>query len=159
MPQSRILTFRNKQTWLTLLGPKLMFWCLSYYLGAFGTVSMPFKTRFKMSRSGEKFVPWSRVGILRNESSEPPHWTLTSCFCAFRTIWVHFWTVWLHYKTRCKTGQISAKVGATKSRRNFSQECTRSTPLDSKLMFWCVSYHLGAFGTIWVHLVTLQNSV
>ena len=32
-----------------------------------------------------------------------------------------FETVWLPYKTRCKTGRTSAKVRATKSRRNFSQ--------------------------------------
>ena len=53
-------------------------------------------------------------------------------------------------KTTCKTGQTSAKVRATKSRRNFSQECTRSTPLDSKLIFWCVLYYLDAFGTVWL---------
>src|SRR6185312_3010356 len=32
-----------------------------------------------------------------------------------------FETVWLSYETRCKTGRTSAKVRATKSRRNFSQ--------------------------------------
>jgi len=30
----------------------------------------------------------------------------------------------------------------------FRKESTRTTPLDRKLMFWCVSYHLGAFGTL-----------
>src|SRR6185369_14496878 len=29
-------------------------------------------------------------------------------------------------------------------------EHTRSTPLDLKLTFWCVSYYLGAFGTVWL---------
>ena len=29
----------------------------------------------------------------------------------------------------------------------FHNERTQSTPLDPKLTFWCVSYHLGAFGT------------
>ena len=32
----------------------------------------------------------------------------------------------------------------------FCNERTRSTPLDPKLTFWCVSYYLGAFGTIWL---------
>ena len=72
-----------------------MFWCVSYYFGAFGTICMP-------------------------------------------------------YETRCKTSRTSAKVRATKSRRNFSQRTTRSTPLDPKLTFWCVSYYLGAFGTVWL---------
>ena len=62
-----------------------------------------------------------------------------------------FGIVWVCHKTKCKTGQTSAKVRATKSRRNFSQECTRSTPLDSKLIFWCVLtiwMHLGSFGCL-----------
>ena len=74
---------------------KLTFWCISYYLGAFGAI-------------------------------------------------------WLPYETRSKTGLTSAKVHAMKSRRNFHKERTRSTPLDPKLTFWCVSYYLGAFGTVWL---------
>ena len=54
--------------------------------------------------------------------------------------------VWLSYETRWKTGRTSAKVCATKSCRNFSQRRHLITPLDPKLMFWCVSYYLGAFG-------------
>ena len=75
--------------------PKLMFWCVSYYVGAFGTV-------------------------------------------------------WLRYETRCKTGRTSAKVRARSRVGIFRNECTRSTPLDPKLMFWCVSNYLGAFGTVWL---------
>ena len=81
------------------LDPKLTFWCVSYYLGAFGTV-------------------------------------------------------WLPYETRCKTGRTSAKVRAVMSRRNFLQQCTRSTPLDPKLTFCCLSYYLGAFGTVWLAFET-----
>ena len=75
------------------IDPKLTFWCISYYLGAFGTVL-------------------------------------------------------LTHETRCKTGRTSAKVRATKSRRNFWQRTHPIHPLDPKLTFWCVSYYLGAFGTI-----------
>ena len=32
--------------------------------------------------------------------------------------------------------------------RIFCNECSLSTPLEPKLMFWCVSFHLGAFGTV-----------
>ena len=55
----------------------------------------------------------------------------------------------MSYETRCKTGRTSAKVRATKSRWNFCNECTRSNPLDPKLMFWCVLLYLGALGTVW----------
>ena len=34
--------------------------------------------------------------------------------------------------------------------RIFHNERTRSTPLDSKLTFWCVTYYSGAFGTLWL---------
>ena len=95
----------------------------------------------------QKFVPRSRVGIFRNERTrssplDPKPWCVSYYLGAFRT-------VWLPYETRCKTGRTSAKVRATKSRRNFSQRTHRSTQLDTKLMFRCVSYYLGAFGTVW----------
>ena len=54
------------------------------------------------------------------------------------------------YETRCETGRTSANVRARKSHQNFSQQRTRSTPLDPKLTLWRVSYHLGAFGTTWL---------
>ena len=56
--------------------------------------------------------------------------------------------------TQCKTGRTSAKVRATNSRRIFRNERTRSTPLDPKLMFWCISFYLGAFGTVWLNYET-----
>ena len=47
-----------------------------------------------------------------------------------------------------QTGAINAKVRAKMSCQNFCNECSRSTPLEPKLMFWCVSFRLGAFGTV-----------
>ena len=78
---------------LTPLDPKLMFWCVSYCLRAFGTVKLP-------------------------------------------------------YKTRGKTFRTSAKVRATTLRRIISQRTYPIHPLDPKLIFWCVSYRLRAFGTV-----------
>jgi hypothetical protein len=45
VPQNCVIIFRNELTRLTPLGPKLMFWCILCYLGAFGTVWLPYKTR------------------------------------------------------------------------------------------------------------------
>jgi hypothetical protein len=95
MPWSRIGIFRDESTWSNPLDSKLMFWCVSYYLGAFGTL-------------------------------------------------------WLPYNTQYKTGETGANVRATKSHWNFYNEHPRSNPLDPKLMFWCVSYYLGAFGSVWL---------
>ena len=66
VPRSRVRIIRNERTLSTPFVPKLIFWCISYHLGAFGAV-------------------------------------------------------WLSYETQWKTGRTSAKVRAAKSRRNFSQ--------------------------------------
>jgi len=95
VPWSRVGIFRNERTRSTLLDAYLMFRCVSYYLGAFGTVCCITILSSKPAKLVQKFVPQSRVGI-------------------------------------------------------FCNERTRSTPLDSKLMFWCVSYYLGAFSTVWL---------
>src|SRR6185437_8314913 len=46
--------FRKEHTRSTLLDPKLTFWCVSYYLGEFGTVWLPYETQCKMSRTSAK---------------------------------------------------------------------------------------------------------
>ena len=60
---------------------------------------------------------------------------------------MHSAPFWLPYETRCKTGRTSAKVRARSRVGFFRNECTRSTPLDSKLMFWFVLFYLGALRT------------
>ena len=84
------------------------------------------------------------------KAPDPTHWTLNLRFGAFRTIWVHLGLFGCHTALNAKGVKSGAKVRATKSRWNFSNEHNRSTPLDPKLMFWCVSYYLGAFGTVWL---------
>jgi len=95
----------------------------------------------------QKFVPRSRVGIFRNERTRSTTFDPKLMFWCISNHLGASATVWLPYKTRGKTARTSAKVCAMKSRRN---ERTRSTPLDPKLTFWCISYLLGAFGSIWL---------
>ena len=72
----------------------------------------------------------------------PPHWTLTSCFGVFCTTWMHlgqFGCVTTLSAKRAKLVQMFVprnRVGI------FRNERTRSTPLDSKLIFWFVLYYL-----------------
>ena len=54
VPRGRVGIFHNERTRSTLLDPKLMFWCISYYLGAFGTVWLPYETRCKTGRTSAK---------------------------------------------------------------------------------------------------------
>ena len=99
VPRSRIIIFFcNERTQFTPLDHKLMFWCIALYLGAFGNVSLLHKLgtkRVELVQLMQKFVPWSRIRIFRNE-------------------------------------------------------CTQSTPLDPKLVFWCVPYSFVAFWTVWL---------
>ena len=56
VPRNCIGIFRNERTQSTQLDPKLKFWGVSYNLGAFGTVWLPYETRCKTGRSSAKFV-------------------------------------------------------------------------------------------------------
>src|SRR6185503_14843263 len=94
--RSRVRIFHNEHTRSTPMDPKLIFLCVSYYFSAFGTIWLPYKTRCIRAEPVQMFMPQSRIGIFRNES-------------------------------------------------------TRSDTLDPKHIFWCVSYYLGAFGTLWLH--------
>ena len=121
VPQSHVRFFSNERTRSTPLDPKLMFWCVSYYLGAFGTVWLPYETLCKMAKLVQKFVPRSRVGIFRNERTRSTSLDPKLSFWFVSYYLGAFGIVWLLYETRCKTGRTSAKVRATKARRNFSQ--------------------------------------
>src|SRR6185503_11783975 len=54
VPRSRIGIFRNERTRSTTMDPKLMFCCVSYYLGAFGTIWLPYETPCKKGRTSAK---------------------------------------------------------------------------------------------------------
>ena len=122
VPRSRIGTFRKEHTRSTPLNPKLMFWCVSYYFGAFGTIWLPYKTRCKTG------LNWCKsschevaLEFFTTNAPDPPHWTLNSCSGAFHTNLYIFGTIWLARKNTVQNGPTGAKVHATKSRRNFTQ--------------------------------------
>ena len=147
VPRTCVGIFRNKCTRSTPLDPKQMFWCVSYYLGPFGTVCMPYETRCKTGRTSAKVrATKSRRNFLQRTHSIPPldpklmFW----CIC---TIWVHSGPFGCVTKLGAKRAELVQKFVKRSRIEIFRNECTRSTSLDPKLMFWCVSYYLGAFGT------------
>src|SRR6185436_18349352 len=71
-------------------------------------------------------------------------------FCAFRTIWVHSGPFGCLMKLDAKRAELVQKLVPRGRVGIFRNERTRSTPLDPKMMFSCVSYYLGAFGTVWL---------
>jgi len=84
----------------------------------------------------------------------PPYWTLTSCFSVFHTIWVYLGQFGCITKLSAKQAKLVQKFVPRSRIGIFCNERTRSTPLDSKLMFVCVLYYLDAFGTVWLHYIT-----
>ena len=103
------------------LDPKLMFWCVSYYLVASGPFGCLTKLGAKRAELVQKFVPRSRFRIFLNECTQStPSVPKLTFWCVLYYLGA-FGTIWLPYETRCKTGRTSAKVRATKSRRIFSQ--------------------------------------
>ena len=54
VPRSGVGIFRNQCTRSTPLYPKLTFWSVSYYLGSFGIVRLPYETRCKTGRTSAK---------------------------------------------------------------------------------------------------------
>ena len=128
-----------------------MFWSVFYYLGAFATVWWPYKTRCK---SGQN---WCKISchevaseFFTTKAPDPPHWTLNSHFGAFLTIRVHLGPFDCLTTLSVKRVKLVQKFVPRSRVRIFRNERTRSTPLDPTLMFWCGSYYLGAFGTVWM---------
>ena len=138
--RSRVGIFLNERTRSTPMDPKLMFWYVSYYLGAFGAVWLPYESLCEMGRTSAK---------VRATPLDPKlmFWCISYYFGALET-------VWFSCETRCTMGRTCAKVRATKSRRKFLQRSHPIQPFDPKLTFWCVSYRLGAFGTVWLRYET-----
>ena len=86
---------------------------------------------------------------------DPPHWTLNSCFCVFRTIWMYLEPFgclpnWVQNGPKwCKSSchEVVSEFFATNG---------PDPP------FWTLTSCFGAFRNIWVHLgtfVALQHSV
>jgi len=78
-----------------------------------------------------------------------PHWTLSSCFSAFRIIWVHWGPFGCVTTLSLKRVKLVQKF-VTRSRvRIFRNERTRSTPLDKISYFYVfhtILVQLGLFG-------------
>ena len=103
----------------------------------------------------QNFVPRSRVGIFCYERtrSTPLDPKLTF-WCIFHTIWVHSGPFGCLTKLGAKRAELVQKLVPRSRVGIFRNERTQSNPLDPILMFCCILYYLGAFGTIWLHYET-----
>ena len=79
VPRSRVGIFRNERTQSIPVEPKLMFWCILFYLGALRTVWLRYETRWKTGRTSAKVRARSRIGIFRNEHTVLVRYILFGC--------------------------------------------------------------------------------
>ena len=115
--------------------------------GPFGCLA---KLGAKRAELVQKFVPRSRVRFFRNERTRSTPCDPNLTFWCVRTIWVHSGSFGCLTKLGAKRAELVQNFVKRSRIGIFRNERTRSTPLDPKLTFWCVSYYLGAFGTVWL---------
>ena len=84
-------------------------------------------------------------GFFATNTTNQPHWTLNSCFGVFQTIWVQLGQFGCLTNLGGKRAELVQKFVPRSRIGMFRNECTRSSPLEAKLLFWYVSYHLAAF--------------
>ena len=90
VPFGRVGIIRNERTRSTPLDPKLIFWCISYYLDALGTVWLPLRNSVQNGPNYSKSLCHKVASeLFATNALGRPHWTLNWRFGAFRTIWVH----------------------------------------------------------------------
>ena len=119
VPLSRIGSFRNERTRSTPLDPKLKYWFVSNCLCAL----------------------WICFVTTQKSVQNELNWTLNSYFRVFRSVSVHL--AMFHYYTELgakwvELVQLMKKFVPRNRIRVFRNERTRSTPLDAKLMNWCI---------------------
>ena len=107
--------------------------------------------RAKLVQLMQKFVQRCLVRIFRNERSRSTPLDPKLIFGVFLSVWVHLEP--FRYCTKlaaryAKLVQLMQKFRPRRLVRIFCNERSRSTLLDPKLMFWCVSFRSGAFWTV-----------
>ena len=151
---TKLCIFHNERSISTPLDPKLIFWYVSYCLDAFGTVLLPCETRCKTGWKGAINAKVHAMKSCWNSEQLTPgstHWTLNSCFGVFRTIWLYLGPFRCLKKLGGKWDemeQLMQKFMPWSPFGIFRNDRSRSTPLEPELMFWYVSYTLGAIGIV-----------
>ena len=97
----------------------------------------------------QKFVKRSRIGNFRNERTRSTPCDPKLIFWCVRAIWVHSGLFGCLTKLGAKWAELVQNFVLRIRFEIFRKERNRSTLLDPKLTFWCVSYYLVVFGTVW----------
>ena len=146
MPRSRVIIFRNEHTELTP-------WDLNSRFGAFYTIWCIWYRLVALQNSVQNEPKWCKSSchevmseFFATNAPDPPYWTLTSCFDAFRTIWVHL-------------GQFVALQHSVQNGLNWCKSSCHEVASEffatnaTDPPHWTLNSCFGVFCTIWVYLV------
>ena len=156
VPRSRVGIFRNEHIRSSPLDLKLMSWCVSYYLGVFGTIWLPYETRCQTGRTSAKVrATKSHRNFLQQTYHVHPIRPQTDVFVRF----VLFGCILdrlVALRNSMQNGPNKCKSSCTRSRRNFPQGTNPIQPIGPKAD---VFVHFVPFGCIRGCLVAIRNSV
>ena len=137
--------------------PDPLHWTINSCIAAFRSVWVHFGLFRNYTKFGakhveqvqlmQKFVPWSRIRIFRNDTPNPPHWTLNSCFGASRSVWVYL-AIFCHYT------KLGAKlVELVQLMHNFVpwNRIGISATNAPDPPYWTLNSCIGAFCSVCVH--------
>ena len=150
VPRSRVGIFYNERTRSTPLDPKLTFWCVSYYLGALRPFGCLTELGANRAELVQKFVPRSRVGIFCYERTRSTPMDPKLTFCCVLYYLDAFGTFRCLTKLNAKRAELVYRFVPRSRVLSFRVKHTRLSPFVPKLIFWCVSYYLGTFSTVWL---------
>ena len=111
------------------------------HLGPFSCLT---KLGAKRAELVQKFVPRSRLEFFAMKAPDPPHWTLSSCFGAFCTIWVHLGPFGCLTKLGAKRAELVQKFVPQSQIGIFLENAPDPPHMTLNSCF-------GAFRIIWVH--------
>ena len=129
VPRSGVRIFRNERTRSTPVDSKLMFWCVSYYLGAFGTVFCPTTLSAKRVNWCKSSCHEVALEFFATNAPDPPHWTLNFCFHAICTNLVHLGLFGCLTKLGAERAEPVQKFMPRSRIGIFRNESTRTDPL------------------------------
>jgi len=137
-------------------------WTLNSCFGVFRTIWMHLGQFVALQHSVQNGPNWCKSScheviseFFTTNAPDPPFWTITSCFGAFHTIWVHL--------AQFVVLQHSVQNGPNLCKRLWHEVASEFFATNAPdPPYWTLNSCFGVFRTIWMHLgqfVALQHSV
>jgi hypothetical protein len=124
----------------------------------FGCTWDRFATALNLVQNRQYWCNWCKSSchevaseLVTTNAPDPHHWTPNSCFSVSRNVWVHLGPSRYCTKLGAKWAELVQLMQKFIPRSRVGTFCykrVRCKPLDSKLMFCCISQSLGAFGIV-----------